>query len=532
MTHLLLVLNAHGISVPRSVYLLTSQCDPKRFTFLTEIGEENIAYRSVTDNIRFCIEKHFLKLKDCVNMLTLHINVDGLPLFRSSNLNLWPILMTIKESSYLKPLPVAVYCGLGKPKLHDFVSKLVSELQQLKNGFVTICNFAVSIKDVVFICDAPARTYLQCTFGHSASFGCSYCRIVGVKDVGMVFPYTGYENLSIIDREDEMYNAAEENNQHCLSPLVKICSLRFSFPPEFMHVICLGVVRRLCEFYFIGAKGLKMPCKMSFSLKEEVSRRICHLRKYIPSEFSRKIRPVNEFSHYKAVEFRMLLLYFGPFIFKDTLPYEFYCHFLLLHYATYCFCSPLYSNLYFSEARGCIERFSQSSEYLFKNRLQTYNSHVLRHIPEFVKRYGVLDSWSSFIYENFLGILKRRLRCTRGMFKQTINNLNIISNLFTDIDVFKISYSCNPPNNCTILTDDRVIFIEAVIDNFVSGVELSFSDSLYEYPYDSKNLKIGFYRKTNKKCITVVPHVKCIMIPQTADIFLVIPLVNTECFVN
>ena len=218
MSHLLFVLNAHGITVPRSVYLLRSKCDKNTFRFVKELGKEDIAYRSVTDNIKFCIENNFLKLQNSVNMLTLHINIDGLPLFRSSNLNLWPMLMTIKESSYFKPLPIAVFCGIGKPNLHNYLSKLVSELLLLKKEIATICTFRVMVKDVVFICDAPARAYLQCIYGHSASYGCGYCRINGVKDFGMVFPFSGFEDFATLlqsDRGERRHSLCHSTGAAC-----------------------------------------------------------------------------------------------------------------------------------------------------------------------------------------------------------------------------------------------------------------------------------------------------------------------------
>lgn len=529
MEHLLLVLDAHNVQVPRSVFLLKSQCNPDSFNFVTIPGKD-IAYCSMIQHIKYCIEKGHLNLRNTVNRLTVHINIDGLPLFKSSNLNLWPMLMTIRESSYKKPFPLAVFCGLGKPALQTFLSNFICEVKKLKTSVTDINGYPVLLSDVVFICDAPARAYLQCVLGHSAKNGCSYCRIVGRKENGIVFPYSGYENLSALTRNEEAYNLGNENNQYCVSPLNPVCSLRYSFPPEFMHSVCLGVVRRLCEYYFVGITGMKLPCKLSAALKEKVSNQIIYLRKYMPSNFSKKLRPLNEFAHYKALEFRMIVLYLGPVILKDVLPPEFYSHFLLLHFSVYCFCSPLYHRVFFSEAQGCIERFCESSEGLFNNRLQTYNCHIIRHIPEFVSRYGVLDSWSSFVYENYLGVLKRRLKCTRGMYKQTVNNLNVINHLFTNDSGSEILFSSVPPNNCAMLADGRMIFITCVANKVVSGILLTFSHTLYDYPYSSEMIKIGFYRLTDKTVINEIPFSKCIIVPHDKNIFLVLPMVNNECY--
>ena len=44
--------------------------------------------------------------------IQLQFNVDGLPLFKSSNMQLWPILCLVKCLSVKKPFVVAAYCGI------------------------------------------------------------------------------------------------------------------------------------------------------------------------------------------------------------------------------------------------------------------------------------------------------------------------------------------------------------------------------------------------------------------------------------
>ena len=41
--------------------------------------------------------------------LSLVINIDGLPLYKSSNMQLWPILCLVKESSVRKPFIVGLF---------------------------------------------------------------------------------------------------------------------------------------------------------------------------------------------------------------------------------------------------------------------------------------------------------------------------------------------------------------------------------------------------------------------------------------
>lgn len=46
------------------------------------------------------------------NVVNLLVNVDGLPLYKSSSLELWPIICSFDRC---KPFIVALYCGVGKP---------------------------------------------------------------------------------------------------------------------------------------------------------------------------------------------------------------------------------------------------------------------------------------------------------------------------------------------------------------------------------------------------------------------------------
>lgn len=53
----------------------------------------------------------FSSCLDEKDTLTLHVNIDGLPLFRSSTVNLWPILGMIKELPDSDPFVIGVYSG-------------------------------------------------------------------------------------------------------------------------------------------------------------------------------------------------------------------------------------------------------------------------------------------------------------------------------------------------------------------------------------------------------------------------------------
>lgn len=219
---LLDILNKHKVEVPKSVYLLKKTCNVVSVDDYCVSDE--FAYLSLKENLEFAIEKGVVSSSDLITVQDKHfidiqINIDGLPLFKSSQLGLWPILVKFTNHSY--PYPVAVYCGVGKPNLCDFVGKLVSELKIFKESGLNVCNQILFLRNVVFVCDAPARAFLQCIKGHGGFFGCGYCRQEGqyVHD-RVVFP-----SLEFDLRDDQSYRNFKENNQHSLSPLASVVPL-------------------------------------------------------------------------------------------------------------------------------------------------------------------------------------------------------------------------------------------------------------------------------------------------------------------
>lgn len=63
-------------------------------------------------------------------IIDLTINIDGLPIFKSSKTHFWPILAKLYDS---EPFLVALYYGNSKPDpVHDYLFDLIAELQVLK----------------------------------------------------------------------------------------------------------------------------------------------------------------------------------------------------------------------------------------------------------------------------------------------------------------------------------------------------------------------------------------------------------------
>ena len=96
------------------------------------------------------------------NDLHLSLNIDGLPLFKSTNLSRWPILISIKlEAKKSIVFPVTLTLG-NKPKNMNFLWDSINELKILMTNNIVIKGKIYTIILDAIICDAPAKSFIKC----------------------------------------------------------------------------------------------------------------------------------------------------------------------------------------------------------------------------------------------------------------------------------------------------------------------------------------------------------------------------------
>lgn len=70
-------------------------------------------------------------IKDC-EKIVIDLNIDGLPLFKSSRTQLWPILAKIVNFPNFSIFPIGIYVGKSKPSnVASFLGDLVTQLKDL-----------------------------------------------------------------------------------------------------------------------------------------------------------------------------------------------------------------------------------------------------------------------------------------------------------------------------------------------------------------------------------------------------------------
>ena len=95
------------------------------------------------------------------NVLKLQFNLDGLPLFKSSATEFWPILCLVQNSD-THPFVVRLYCGNKKPaSFPEYLEGLIADLKCLVNEGIVLREVHHQVVIDCFVCDAPARAFLK-----------------------------------------------------------------------------------------------------------------------------------------------------------------------------------------------------------------------------------------------------------------------------------------------------------------------------------------------------------------------------------
>jgi hypothetical protein len=234
---LLKLLRAHHPLLPKDARSLLAT---PRTVDVVKIASGMYHHVGLANNLKPFVEK-YLASAHCLDepvRFTVQINIDGLPLFRSSNVQLWPILGIVKEPVVSEPFVIGVYDGTSKPSsLQEYLLPFVSECKQLETEGLLLLGKKIFLRIHSFVCDAPARSFLKSIKSFSGYYGCERCVQSG-KYVGgrMTFPVT-----SAASRTDEGFASMMYDEHHINetpSPLAQLSvGMVSAFVLDCMHLV-------------------------------------------------------------------------------------------------------------------------------------------------------------------------------------------------------------------------------------------------------------------------------------------------------
>jgi len=371
--------------------------------------------------IHIGLKKQLLKIapKYLKNVSTfkLLINIDGLPLFKSSRSEVYPILCTVVSIPELrkKVFPVGIYYGIEKPNnLNEYLQDFIDEINNLIEHGLHFGNHISFLNGTYFVCDAPAKSYIMGTVSHTGFNSCTRCIVRGItSDNRRIFV-----DLESLARTNEDFLEWKDTNfRRRDTPLTNIAGLDFvhHFILDYLHLQCLGVMRTM--IMNIWYKG-PIPHRLSAAQIEMLSNHLVEFQCHIPAEFPRKCRELFIVLRWKGTEFRLFMLYVGLVVLKNILSKQKYVHFLEFHCAMRILLNQnLCKDRIFRQfAKDILKHFVQSTEILYGKHFITHNFHNNIHIADDADYFAdklvnfSLDTISAFPFENYMQSIKRRVR--------------------------------------------------------------------------------------------------------------------------
>ncbi|XP_055522712.1 uncharacterized protein LOC129716893 [Wyeomyia smithii] len=275
-----------------------------------------------------CLRCTFKDLSSDIS-IQLNINIDGVPLHKSSRAQFWPILANIHGMEHVKPMVIGIFCGQTKPlDVTEYLSPFVNEMIPLLQNGQTINGCKIKINIRCFICDSPARAFLKGVVNFNGIHGCLKCTTEG--EYSYISRTVVFPNIHCALRTDTEFRRKIYGKHHKEdSPILKLPGfdiIKDIVIADPLHLLELGVMKRCLIGWRDGSLGF--TAKLCGREIEKLSAALTSMK--LPLEIHRSMRGIDCIAFRKGVELRIFLNYVGVVILKDILDERVYFHFLLL----------------------------------------------------------------------------------------------------------------------------------------------------------------------------------------------------------
>ncbi|XP_064467922.1 uncharacterized protein LOC135378756 [Ornithodoros turicata] len=396
-----------------------------------ETGQSSITGVATGGICRTLREKELQKWSD----LTLTINTDGSPLFKSSNASVWPIQLSINE------LPLAVrnencmlaglWFGRKHPDMLLFLGKFIEEVQGIGELVWRHDSLAVysRVYPVCVCVDAPARAAVGNHTQFNGLFGCPWCLTSAELEDGRRLYL---ETEGAVQRTSEGVRRDMElalrlgtpvNGLKGPSPLMKLphLDLVWCYTVEYMHCVLLGVTRQFTDYWLDSSNHHEGYYIGRPSTLEIVNNRLLSICP--PHHCTRLPRSLQERRFWKAHEWKNWLLFYCLPCCKNILPLKYWKHFALLCEAIFILLQEELSQASINHADRLLQRFTSRAAKLYGRLCMTFNVHQLTHLAEAARNFGPLWGHSAFTFESGNGHIIRLVTAATGVPEQILERV-------------------------------------------------------------------------------------------------------------
>lgn len=365
--------------------------------------------------------------------VTLTWNTDGVPVFHSSEYSVWPLELMVNELPYKERINNVLLAGLWfgpkKPNMQSYLIPFVEEMNELStNGFCWTDKNGVDHETKVYpgpcTVDTVARCMLHNQTQFNGEYGCCWCFHPGrVVEQGRGHARV-YEVMKVRKRTDADFVKDSRSLSHgMLGTTVLSLMLFFSITNntvvDYMHAVCLGVVRSTTNLWLKGTNSGK-----SFYLGRKLNTINARLKTMTPPyELPRLPRSLCQRKFWKATEWRAWLLYYSPFVISGLLPFQYFRNWCRLSGIMHALLADVVALDRLAAVEAEVALFMQEYQDLYGNVQMTFNVHLLSHLCDCVRQWGPLWGFSAFPFENMNGIVKKSFHGTQCVPQQICRKL-------------------------------------------------------------------------------------------------------------
>lgn len=252
-------------------------------------------------------------------------------------------------------------------------------------------------------------------------FGCQKCMSRGIyfnQYRVMSFPRTNgakRTNQTFRHREQVEHH---KNPRSVIEDLLNV-DMVADFPTsDPLHLLELGVMRRCLLRWKEGTKSYRNYFRRQDL--NQINLLIKRANEEMPSEIHRSLRSLDDLHFWKGTEYRTFLLYVGIVVLKDMLTSAEYHNFKLLSCATILLTSNAYNRIVHNTilVDSLIGDYIESYIDIYGEHSISSNIHNLCHLLDDVRHFGNLNTISTYPFENYLGIIKSKLRAMKNPLQQ------------------------------------------------------------------------------------------------------------------
>ena len=378
------------------------------------------------------------------NNISVIFNTDGVPLYSSSGVKLWPIFIAVNELSPSERFSrdnvilAGIWQGKGNPPFLNYMCSFGEEMVRLYNDgfYITIGGQRINVHVGLLLgtFDLQAKAYVLNMTMFNGQYGCITCEEEGQtvpqgKGYARCYPHrTANERRPIRNSDSLKYEIGSEASLSG-KRIKGICGVSglavvpwldivLGTVPDYMHGVLMGVTKTLLQKWF-STTNSKKPYFIGKYI-HKISDRLSGIH---PPDFVERLpRDLEKhYHHFKATELQNWLLFYGPVCLRGYLPDKYYHHFVSFSEAIHILLGDHISEEDLQRAEQLLDSFYMHfSEYYGAGSCGLNVHNIGAHLVFYTRLWGPLHCWSCFGFEDNNATILKAVHGTGDVTKQIL----------------------------------------------------------------------------------------------------------------